>query len=813
MKKNYISFPLKFRFILALVCVVFSIIEGRANHELGGEINVKFINDTAYVKLNFYRVATSAAPNSVMLRVDRTFPFMAPTLFSANKYGSDTIYNFNGLRFESALYSSKIYMPDTGLYRFSYASSGQFTSDIMSGKDVFIYTNIQHYTGVNCSSAILTNLPSYTFPTGVSWQYNVAATSEYDSLVYVIGKPFEGDINNRYAAPTFISGYVPPISGIDTMKINSKTGMINFNFSSTGKYFLSVKVQAYKNGVFVSAVNRVEYILASDFPGLSIQPSFPIPDSTYEGLPVYFVSVAKPNVIDSVRFDGANFNGDRLLARGQIFEPSNGFANLLVNSATANLAVGSLNFIPDISTIGKLIPATIRFKNGRYGFDQTIYTLTRDDRSQFTGGELGLSAANGSLKVQLGIYRTSNMRPTPDTLLVALEELGGATRNVSLNILGRDTLARDPYVLEYVAYEASVSAVNSASYKAVFTGCCRNYLSNNVIAQNYFDLVLEATLDLKNGTNSGISAFNFPAQVLFNINDKHVFNSGFYDIEGDSLNLIVGAPSIGNNSLMSGYSLPASNPNTPFGEIANSKALQWQPTLDGDYLLAVTVEEYRNGVKIGQVSRDISRLVMSTQNSLVFNGATGGSVQNGIRTFNLKPGVPFKLAVDGKNLAAADSTIGLNIGAVSTVLANPNFNASFAVSNTAVGSGKKGEFEWTPQGSDFGTTHLLYLSASNGYHQKSEVVLLRVFDDVGLQEQSKMFFSVFPNPNSGAFKISVTQPGLKDVTIYALSGKVIKTCTLTENESEVAIQNLSKGTYVVELNTFESRTQQLIIIQ
>jgi len=146
--------------------------------------------------------------------------------------------------------------------------------------------------------------------------------------------------------------------------------------------------------------------------------------------------------------------------------------------------------------------------------------------------------------------------------------------------------------------------------------CCRNDLINTLVNPATFNLYVATTLDNFNfPTNSSPQFANIPV-TQFCVNNTFYYSQLATDIDGDSLVFSL-APSETNANTPVTYAAPygplyplASS--TPVTIDPQTGTITFTPSLVQVGVLAVVVEEYRNGVKIGQIKRDMQMNVVST---------------------------------------------------------------------------------------------------------------------------------------------------------------------------------------------------------
>ena len=153
-------------------------------------------------------------------------------------------------------------------------------------------------------------------------------------------------------------------------------------------------------------------------------------------------------------------------------------------------------------------------------------------------------------------------------------------------------------------------------WRFAYNLCCRNDQINTLINPASFNLYVSTTLDNFNfPTNSSPTFSNIPV-TQFCIGNQFYYSQGATDIDGDSLvfSLAISETNL-NQSVTYGPGYSATQPlasSTPVTCNALNGTISFTPSLLQVGVMAVVCEEYRNGVKVGQVKRDMQMKVVST---------------------------------------------------------------------------------------------------------------------------------------------------------------------------------------------------------
>ena len=183
---------------------------------------------------------------------------------------------------------------------------------------------------------------------------------------------------------------------------------------------------------------------------------------------------------------------------------------------------------------------------------------------------------------------------------------------------------------------------NGQAYKVVYQRCCRNEQVVNIDEPQDFGSSLVALIPPISGPacNNSPSFDSFPPLALCLGSDVSVSQSAS-DVDGDSLVYSLVSPFHGSSNFdptgtypppynqipwADGYSEEYPMDSNPVLSIdSNSGLITGTPTQEGFYVIGIMVEEYRNGVYLGEILRDFRFLVIDCSS----NGC-GCTVENAL---------------------------------------------------------------------------------------------------------------------------------------------------------------------------------------
>ena len=362
-----------------------------------------------------------------------------------------------------------------------------------------------------------------------------------------------------------------------------------------------------------------------------------------------------------------------------------------------------------------------------------------------------------------------------------------------------------PGVEEYV-YEAIVTFPNTGSWYVSYEECCRNAAILNMTmpggeSHHFYSIVL---IDSANST----PVFLNPPIVLAQENVPFYYNPLPFDIDGDSIAWSLDVPLSSNGVPVAGYVLPSSDSLVPFNMDPITGEITFLPNMLGNFQVSVRVKEYRSGVQIGEITRDMQLIVVQSLNTPAVLMISSNSAPFNGKSYTISPNAAFSINVtifdqdnQGLTLAGRGEAFGLALNPAMLSVVNGASNATATVS-------------WTPNSSQARTApYVIGLRVSENYgnmvFQSDVSVSLKVGVGVtGINENSNdAQLSLSPNPAADQFNIQFVSKSNSDVAIdlMTVDGKNVAQFVNTEiasglNVIQVNNLHLAKGIYIVRLN-------------
>ena len=258
---------------------------------------------------------------------------------------------------------------------------------------------------------------------------------------------------------------------------------------------------------------------------------------------------------------------------------------------------------------------------------------------------------------------------------------------------------------EYV-YTGVITLAGSCSEWTLYhSESARNASILTIVGSGSDNLFVYSTINNTNGIVNNSPAFNNRPVPFACAQQQLCYNHGAYDTDGDSLSYELITPRTGplfsdTVSYLAGYSatqpfnsIPSMTFNNHTGDFC---AVPVNPEVT---VLAVLVKEWRNGILIGSVERDIQVTVYTCANNLPYLSGINGTP---VRTMNVCVNDPISFWVTSSDLDAANDT-----------RITWDYGIPGAILNTSGGHRDSAFFEWTPTLADLNSINCFTAAVSD----------------------------------------------------------------------------------------------------
>ncbi|HLG03953.1 MAG TPA: SprB repeat-containing protein, partial [Bacteroidia bacterium] len=323
--------------------------------------------------------------------------------------------------------------------------------------------------------------------------------------------------------------------------------------------------------------------------------------------------------------------------------------------------------------------------------------------SHAQGGDLTYTCLGGNqYRIRLAFYRDCSGTNAPGSATITISSIScNQNYTVTLNPIngtGQDVTpicpqlttvcagGNNPGVQEYIYEGITTLPMACTDWTFGFTLCCRNAAINTINNPGGENIYIQSQLNnVAAPCNSSPSFSNIPVPFVCS-GQSYCFNHGAIDPEGDSLSYTLVTPQTSPQTTVT-YIAPysasqplQSNPAVTFNPQTGDICMN--PTQIIVTVMAVRVEEWRNGVMIGSVVRDIQLRTISCNNTLPY--ITGINNTNTYAT-TVCVGTTLSFTISSFDADAAQN--------VTMTWNNAIPSASFTTSG---GQTPTGTFTWTP---------------------------------------------------------------------------------------------------------------------
>lgn len=375
-------------------------------------------------------------------------------------------------------------------------------------------------------------------------------------------------------------------------------------------------------------------------------------------------------------------------------------------------------FLPTISVMRIFLPFLMT------AFVSAYFAPKSANASHSMGADLAYECLGGdSFLVRLNFYRDCGgiLPSTSTTINVASASCSQLLSNLTLDLAPSTPTNPNPRELDKLCpAQTAMSTCNSGTIPGVevwtyegivvlpaqcsdwiisYSLCCRNDSIRNLSTPSSYDIYVQAMLNNTAGLCNNSPVFTtdpVPYVCLKNT----FYNHGAVDMDGDSLVYTLINPLSGNSPIP--YSNTGFSPANPFSTVNGflfnpvTGQMEFQPTRRESVVVAVLVEEYRNGVLIGSTMRDIQIVIFNNSFCSTPTVSGAGNLSGGVMIDSVtiqacpQDQITFEFTI-------FDSIVTQNVTVTSNIAqAIPGASLTF----TGSGNSYTYFFSWTPTGAD-----------------------------------------------------------------------------------------------------------------
>jgi hypothetical protein len=448
------------------------------------------------------------------------------------------------------------------------------------------------------------------------------------------------------------------------------------------------------------------------------------------------------------------------------------------------------------------------------------------------GGEIVvLNDSQNNYYVLLTLYRDTLGIPISNTQDFTITDAQGNTVSTITSTLDSSAnhpvfgtpqgalMGMFPYGVEMYFYSASLNLPNSGEYTISWEQCCRNGAIGNIPNPSSELMNLHTTFKNDPIDNDSSPYFLVKPVVYLPVNTPWQYNPLPIDPDGDSLNWYIGTPNNALGSPIAGYTNPPSDPLNPFSIDPITGTISWTAAAIGNWVYTVVCEEYRNGLKIGEMRRDMQLIVVPAGELPNFmNIGTVIPNVNGYPRWSIPAGQNSEVRFLASN---PGTTSNLTFEAYGEVFLSST-PAVYSQLATGLGNEIEAIINWTPSLNDVrDAPYLTVLRLMDQTFMNDAAIFIQVNNGVDVAENKFVNYSpLFPNPSNGTihFPIDVDESGDVNIRIYDQYGKLVfqlREYFNSGNSLAVLPTNLNSGKYIVvaQKGIVTLSVQDLIVVR
>ncbi len=432
------------------------------------------------------------------------------------------------------------------------------------------------------------------------------------------------------------------------------------------------------------------------------------------------------------------------------------------------------------------------------------------DATHLMGGEITvLDLPNGQHRVNLLVYRDTVGIPMQSTALFKFTGPNGITFSRSVpydSIISGNLLPMYPYGVEIYLFTDTFTIPGPGQWHVSWSNCCRNGAIQNLSNPLSESMYLSTTFNVDSVQPNSSAFFLVPAAIYLPLNTPWQYNPLPFDPDGDSLAWTLDQPQRDFGVYCSGYTTPPSDPNNPLTLDPLTGTISWTANTVGHFVISILVDQYRNGVWIGEIRRDMQLIVVPATTGFPF----WTSMNNMAPRDTLNVSVPASSPLNFEIVAShSDSSKALFMEAYSPLFQNPNNNINFSVAPTGQANDIKGTFYFVPDSSHVHQNHLVVFRCSDRFFTTDQTMTISVTSGIGLEEfdntQTTKDWKLYPNPVNDFITLSFQAAKSQDLELRILNsgGQLVMEQSLNAaygtNMFWIESADLEKGLYFLQV--------------
>jgi hypothetical protein len=381
-----------------------------------------------------------------------------------------------------------------------------------------------------------------------------------------------------------------------------------------------------------------------------------------------------------------------------------------------------------------------------------------------------------------------------------------------------------PYGIEIYFFTATVTfpGSNNSEYTISWDNCCRNGAIQNLPNPLNNDMHLFTTVSICGSQHNSTPYFLVKPVIFLPVNTPWQYNPLPYDPDGDSLYWYLDVPHESNGTPsgipINGYTDPPSDPSNVFSIDPVTGTISWTATVLGNWVYTVICEEYRNGIKIGEIRRDMQFIVLPSGGLPKFSNLGTVPLVNGYPQWAINAGQNFELRLLANDPDPNDSVFFEAYGEPFLLSNPPIFFQESTVNSNEIAA----VITWAPTSAEVRSNpYPVVLRLMDGVYMFDETIFIKVSSPLSIENnKASISGNIYPNPSNGLLYIplDLTDNGDVEFSIFNQYGQVVKKeISYFNYGAHIAVlpTDLSSGLYYVTImqGTDHIGLQEVIIIK
>ena len=385
------------------------------------------------------------------------------------------------------------------------------------------------------------------------------------------------------------------------------------------------------------------------------------------------------------------------------------------------------------------------------------------------------------------------------------------------------------YGVEVYTFIDTITMPGDGYFAISWDACCRNGAIINMSNPLSESMKLSTFLQVDSLNPNSSASYTTPPVAYLPAHTLWQYNPLPFDPNGDSLAWHLAVP-LDDNGTVNGYEFLSdsaySDSAAVFSLDSITGALTWSANMVGNFVASFIVEEFRNGVSIGSMRRDMQFIVIpDTSNAMpqISNMQSVPTNSGGYPYIVLSPSQNFQL-----HLLASDADVldVVNMSGFGEPFDLTTAPATLNVVPTGNGNEIEGTLSWTPDVSAVRTApYLAVFRVSDQMFYFDETIQFEVSSTTGIEVNNSITFeNIFPNPIVGNallhVPVSLEKGAVVSMDIYNILGvKVYQSGEMNFSAGKHLILkniDLNSGQYLISVKDNNGNilnTERLVVVK